>query len=87
MTKGTIVRTIVLFLALVNQILVSFGKSPIPLDEAMINDIVVQLDMLLASIFTAVAAIVAWWKDNDVRKETIEKKKRINELRKEGRGE
>lgn len=87
MTKGTIVRTIVLFVALLNQILVSFGKSPIPLDEAMINDIAVQLDVLLASIFTAGAAIVAWWKDNDVRKETIEKKKRINELRREGRGE
>lgn len=87
MTKGTIVRTIVLFLALVNQILVSFGKSPIPLDEATINDIAVQLDMLIASLFTAGAAIVAWWKDNDVTKATIEKKKRLNELRKEGRGE
>mgnify|MGYP005751142297 CR=1 FL=1 len=77
MKKETIVRTIVLALALINQLLAVFGKSPIPLSEAQINEIAVQIDLLFATLFTTITAIWAWWKDNDVTKEAIERKKKL----------
>ncbi|MDW8564726.1 phage holin [Staphylococcus shinii] len=40
MTVGTITRYIVLFLAIVNQILSDKGLSPIPVDEESINTII-----------------------------------------------
>lgn len=57
MDKGTIIRTIVLFIALVNQFLVSFGLYVIPGTEE-------QQTELIAYIFTAVTAVVAWFKNN-----------------------
>lgn len=59
MTTGTIVRVIALLLALVNQWLVSFGYSPIPVDSE-------QLEMILSTGFTFVIAIWAAWKNNSV---------------------
>jgi SPP1 family holin len=59
--KGTIVRTLFLVLALVNQVLVSFGKSPLPLDEG-------NVELAFSLIWTGVAAVMAWWKNNDFTK-------------------
>jgi len=50
-------RTVILFLALVNQILAILGKEQIPFAE---NDIY-QICSLIA---TFVSAIWAWWKNN-----------------------
>lgn len=50
-------RTIILFLALVNQILAILGKEQIPFAE---NDIY-QIASLIA---TFVSAIWSWWKNN-----------------------
>lgn len=60
-TKGTIVRTVVLFLALGNHALTIAGHSPLPFDDVMIEQII-------AFGFDTVASIVAWWKDNDFTK-------------------
>lgn len=61
---STITRTAVLILALVNQILSATGHSPIPVDDA-------QLEQLISTGLTVGAAIWAWWKNNSFTKEAI----------------
>ena len=56
-TPGTVVRTILLAVAIVNQILSFLGKPLI-----FINDD--QLSELVALVFSIVTAVVAWWKNN-----------------------
>lgn len=68
MTKGTIIRTILLLVALINQFLVLKGITPI--DEQATAE-------FLSYVFTVGAAAWAWWKDNDITKEAIERKKEI----------
>ncbi|MCM3616163.1 phage holin [Sutcliffiella horikoshii] len=57
-SKGAWFRIVFLIFALVNQLLVVYGKSPLPFTEA-------QLEQIFSLLWTAVAAIIAWWKDND----------------------
>lgn len=64
-TSGTIIRTIVLIVALINQILTSTGRSIIPITDE-------QIDSVVSIIFTIVASIVAWWKNNSFTKAAIE---------------
>ena len=63
-TAGTIARTLVLALALINQILTTFGYSPIPIEDELVVD-------LISYAFTAVAAIVSWWKNNSFTKAAL----------------
>lgn len=56
-TAGTITRTIVLVLALINQVLTATGHNVINIAEEDVNT-------LISTIFTVTAAIVAWWKNN-----------------------
>ena len=51
------VRTLVLFLALLNQLLMVFGYSILPISEE-------QFGELLTALFTAIASLWTWWKDN-----------------------
>ncbi len=60
----TIARTIVLFLALINQFLAVFGKEALP----FANDEVYQLVSLIATFATSA---VAWWKNNSFTKAAI----------------
>ncbi|MEE1547442.1 MAG: phage holin [Prevotella pectinovora] len=61
---ATITRTAVLILALANQILSATGHSPIPVDDA-------QLEQLISTGITVGAAIWAWWENNSFTKEAI----------------
>lgn len=61
---ATMTRTAVLILALANQILSATGHSPIPVDDA-------QLEQLISAGMTVGAAIWAWWKNNSFTKEAI----------------
>ena len=63
-SADTIARTLVLFLALVNQCLAIFGKDSLPFAE----DTVYQLVSLIATIVTSA---VAWWKNNSFTVEAI----------------
>ena len=56
-SKGTIIRTACLVLAIVNNALAIANKSPLPIDDAM-------LEQVISFCFTAVTSIVAWWKNN-----------------------
>jgi len=55
--KGTLIRTIVLFIALVNQFLVSFGLYEIPGTAE-------EQTAFISAIFTFVTALIAWFKNN-----------------------
>ena len=64
-SKGTIIRTVCLILALVNNVLAIAGKSPLPIDDALVTEIV-------SFIFTAAASLTAWWKNNSFTRKAIE---------------
>ncbi|MFD1172117.1 phage holin [Oceanobacillus picturae] len=57
MDRGTLIRSFVLFVALINQTLVIFGKSPLPLDSELVEQFV-------AVTFTVVSSLIAWFKNN-----------------------
>jgi SPP1 family holin len=62
--KGTVIRTSVLFLALINQLLVIFGKSPLPIDSE-------TLEQVVASLFTTIIALNTWFRNNYITKRGI----------------
>lgn len=64
-SKGTITRTIILVIALVNQVLTALGYNVIDLSDDTINT-------LISTIFTVITALVAWWKNNSFTKEARE---------------
>mgnify|MGYP002516425448 FL=1 len=56
-SAGTVARTLILVLAITNQILSACGKSPLPIESE-------TLEQLVTAGFTTVAALIAWWKNN-----------------------
>ena len=73
-TSETIARTVVLFLALINQFLTMTGKNPIPYSDSAIYEFV-------SFLFTGVAAIVSWWKNNSFTKNAISADEFMKELK------
>lgn len=63
-STGTIVRTVCLALALVNQVLTIMGFSIIPIEDDTINT-------LITTGATVITAIVAWWKNNSFTAKAI----------------
>lgn len=63
--SDTIARTIVLALALINQVLAIVGKEALPFAE----DSVYQICTLIATLITSG---VAWWKNNSFTQAAIE---------------
>lgn len=70
----TIIRTIVLILALANQVLAIMGKQAIPVTE----DEVYQLVTLLITIG---AALWNWWKNNSFTQPAIQADEYMEKLR------
>ena len=64
-SAGTIARTAVLALALINQLLSAAGKPVLPIESA-------QLEQLISTGFTTVSALVNWWYNNSFTPEAIE---------------
>lgn len=62
---ATIVRTVVLIVALVNQALVISGKSPIPYSEE-------EVGQAVSMIITVAASLWAWWKNNSFTQAAID---------------
>ena len=52
-----LVRTCVLFIALVNQLLMVFGYTILPISEEQISE-------LCTALFTIGAALWTWWTNN-----------------------
>ena len=64
-SSGTIARTVVLVLALVNQVLSILGFKIIPIEDDQVNDFITML-------FTIGSALAAWWKNNSFTEAAIE---------------
>lgn len=77
-SSGTIARTAILALALINQLLTAFGYNVIDISDETINT-------LVGAIFTVVAAIVAFWKNNSFTKEAIEADEVMKKLKANGK--
>lgn len=56
-SKGTIARTAILVLTMINSGLAIFGKSPLPIRDETVTQVV-------SFGFSTAAALVAWWKNN-----------------------
>lgn len=55
--KETIIRTIVLFIAIINNILTLLGKSPFPYSSE-------EVEQAVTIVITVIATLWAWWKNN-----------------------
>ena len=75
----TSARTLVLILALVNQVLAVLGKGTIDIAE---NDIY----QLVSIAWTVVSAVVAWWYNNSFTKHAIRADKYLDALKNGGIG-
>lgn len=64
--KEAIIRIIILAVTLANAILTASGKNPIPFDENAVTE-------CLSYIISGVAAVWAWWKNNNVTDNAIKK--------------
>lgn len=73
-TAGTIARTIVLLLALANQILAMCGKQVLNIADDDIYQVV-------SILFTIGASAVAWWKNNSFTQEAIKADEVMTELK------
>lgn len=64
--KGTVIRTVLLFIALINQTLVMFGQTVLPISEEQVQTAGEALYVAGSTILTMVTAVIAWFKNNYV---------------------
>lgn len=75
----TIVRTIIAAIALLNSILIMFGKTPLDLDENIIY-------VVVSGIATIVTTVWAWWKNNSFTQCAIQADEYLDDIRQEKLG-
>ncbi|MDI4571740.1 phage holin [Bacillus altitudinis] len=64
--KGTVIRTVLLLMALINQTLIMFGKPVLPISEDQVTSLSDTLYLAGSMIFTLVTTLMAWFKNNYV---------------------
>ncbi|AVM25531.1 phage holin [Bacillus pumilus] len=62
--KGTVIRTVLLFMALINQFLIMVGKPVLPISEDQVTSLADTLYLAFSMIFTIVTTLMAWFKNN-----------------------
>ena len=72
----TIARTIVLILALINQVLAMCGKNVLSFADETVYELVTLL-------FTIGASAWAWWKNNSITKKAIKADEYLTQLKEE----
>lgn len=72
--KETVIRSAILILAIVNNGLALFGKSPLPIDD-------VTLTKAISFIFTTASALWAWWKNNSFTQNALIADKYLSDLK------
>ncbi|MCI4135744.1 phage holin [Bacillus vallismortis] len=77
--KGTVIRTVLLLVAFINQTMLMFGKSPLDIQEEQVNQLADALYSAGSLIFTIGTTVAAWFKNNYV----TEKGKKQRDLLKE----
>lgn len=70
----TIIRTIVLAVTLLNQVLTAIGKNPLPFAED-------EIYTALTTAATVAATVWAWWKNNSFTKSAIKADEVLAELK------
>jgi len=75
-SAGTIARTIILLLALINQCLSMAGVSPLPIEDQ-------QVETIITTAWTVIAALIAWWKNNSFTQAALEGDKLMHALKDE----
>ena len=73
-TKETVIRTIVLLVALANQVLTSLGKNPLPFSDETVYEMV-------SLLVTVGAALWAWWKNNSFTQHALRADELLKNLR------
>ena len=73
-STDTIIRTVVLAIALINQVLTMLGLNILPISDDQISE-------LISTAITIGASVWAWWKNNSFTKNAIEADKVLDELR------
>ena len=73
-TAGTLVRTVTLVVALLNLVLTSFGKNPLPFSDE-------QIYTGLSALVTVAAALAAWWKNNSFTRNAIKADESLKRLK------
>ncbi|AOZ89575.1 phage holin [Bacillus xiamenensis] len=79
--KGTVIRTVLLLIALVNQTLIMFGKPVLLISEDQVTSLADTLYLAGSMVFTIVTTLVAWFKNNYV---TSKGKKQKEVLKQKG---
>ena len=79
-TVDTIIRTILLAVTIVNQVLTSLGKNPIPFSDEEIYG-------ALTTVATVVMTLWAWWKNNSFTNASIRADEYMNALKSQAKKE
>lgn len=74
-SKETLIRSIVTLLAVINQLLVSFGVYPQAIDESTIFS-------LVSAIVTIGTVVWAWWKNNSFTPNAVKADEYLQNLNK-----
>jgi len=72
--KEAIIRLIVLVVMVLNQLLITFDKSPFPFSEDQVFTAVSSVAMVLTILWN-------WWKNNNVTKEAQKADEYMHELK------
>ncbi|MBG9488281.1 phage holin [Bacillus subtilis] len=64
--KGTVIRTVLLLIALINQTMLMLGKSPVDIQEEQVNQLADALYSAGSIVFTIGTTLIAWFKNNYV---------------------
>ena len=72
---GTVARTIILALALINQVLTVSGHPVLPIEDEQVNT-------LVSTGWTVAASLLAWWRNNSFTGSAIEADNVLKELKK-----
>ena len=72
--QDTIIRTVLLALALVNQFLIMSGRSVLPISDE-------QVTLVISTLFTIVVSIINWWKNNSFTQNAMEADEYLRELK------
>lgn len=75
--KGTVIRTVLLFIALINQTLIMVGKPIIPIEEGQITSLIDGIYLVGSIAFTIITTVIAWFKNNYVTKKGNLQKKAL----------
>ena len=77
-SSETIIRTIVLAVTLINQVLTMLGYNPLPFAED-------ELYALLTTAATVAATLWAWWKNNSFTRNAIKADEYLVKLKAENK--